>query len=393
MRQFNKTKVFLGKLIDKLLIVVFAFWKVFSHKELSTERSPVNRIIIFEFFLLGDLMMATSTLRAIRRGFENSKITLLAAPFAKDLKGNIPWVDKLITFRCPWSPMFRDYSLQSFKDAWKTLTRLRTDKYDLAIDLRGDFRNILFMYLTGAKRRVGYDITGGGCLLTDVVPFEKHKYRHQLEGNLAIARYLNCRIISPYPQLSIPPKDKQWARNFLLQYRMESFPMIGIHPGAREANKLWETDKWAKLIGCIVSSYNAKVLVFYAGKEKEIVKQIRNLACYPDSVVPISAPLPSFIALVNQLDLLIGLDSGPVHIAAAVGTPSVVLFGPKEPSLSQPYSTETKVVMKPNFSCRPCGIRCIRDRNECMRSISVDEVFAQVTKFLQSNTEQLNRSD
>ena len=117
-------------------------------------------------------MMATSTLQAIRRGFENSKITLLAAPFAKDLKENIPWVDKLITFRCPWSPMFRDYSLQSFKDAWKTLTRLRTDKYDLAIDLRGDFRNILFMYLTGAKRRVGYDITGGGCLLTDVVPFE-----------------------------------------------------------------------------------------------------------------------------------------------------------------------------------------------------------------------------
>jgi lipopolysaccharide heptosyltransferase II len=342
----------------------------------------MKKIVVFEYYYLGDLVMATPALRALRGRFPDAEIDLVAPSSAHGMNRHFPWIDKIIPFRSPWTSdrlPFASMVLSTFR----LLNRLRGSRYDMAIELRGDLRNILLAYLSGAKRRVSFGITGGEYLLTDVVPYDDEFLKHQLEGNLEVVRFLGCDTSENFPELAVVPDAERSVAAFLEKHPK---PVIGIHPGASKKNKLWEVGKWAQLVDRMIVDLDATVMILHdpSNEESELAGTIRHLVASDNRCVPYCGTISHLISMIHHLDLLVALDSFSSHIAASVGTPFVTLFGPQNPQLTRPYHYNGRIAFIEDVACRPCGTRCIHgDDNRCMKEISLDKVWHLVTKVWQ----------
>jgi heptosyltransferase II len=253
----------------------------------------------------------------------------------------------------------------------------------MAIEMRGDLRNILLAYPSGAKRRVGFGITGGEYLLTDVVPYDDEFLKHQLEGNLEVVRFLGCDISENFPELALDPEAERSVAAFLEKHPK---PVIGIHPGASRKNRLWDVGNWARLVDRIIENLHATVIVLHGPSDEEcaLAGKIRGLVSSNHRCVPYCETISHLISMIHHLDLLVALDSFSSHIAPSVGTPFVTLFGPQNPQLTRPYHFNGSIAVVEEMPCRPCGARCIYgDNNRCMKELSLDKVWHLVIKVWQ----------
>jgi len=379
MRRFNPKHLTLARLIDPLLGILALGWRRFGASPPGAD-AEVWRIIVFEFFFLGDLIMATPALRALRRRFSRAEIVLLAPTAAVGLKRNLPWIDRLVTFDCPWSA--HRYDPRTLWQAVRVVRRLRRERWDLAIELRGDLRNICLAALIGARRRAGFATTGGSRLLTDIVPYDDSLLKHQLEGNLEVVRHLGCDVSENLPELAQQENDDLAAER---EFRVLSMPVIGVHPSAGRDNRLWESAKWAQLVDRLVAEFEASIVILHgpSQRDRELAREIYDRTGRKERCRLLSPSLTNLVALVRRLDLLIALDSAPSHIAAATATPFVSLFGPQTPDLTRPYHFSGRVVVKDGFPCRPCGIRCAYGiDNRCMKAITVEDVLGAARDLL-----------
>lgn len=378
MRWFNQEKLANGRHLDRMLRAGFRLSSLFSSKSLPEPR-PVRSIVVFEPYYLGDLIMATPALRALRKRFPGAVIDLVAPRPAKDLEGHFPWIDRIVPFRCPWTS--ERVSLPSMiGDTLRLLRDLRGKRYDMAIDLRGDMRNIMLAYLSGAKRRVAFDITGGEYLLTDPVPYDDRFLKHQLEGNLEVARFLGCDTSENLPELALDPRAEASVAAVL---EGRPGPTIGIHPAASKRNKSWETGKWGRLACLMIERLSATVIVFHgpSREEADLAADIRALSRSGDRCVLYGGTVSQLISMIGRLDVLVALDSFASHVAAAVGTRFVTIFGPGQPSLTRPYRFGGDIVLVEDVPCRPCGATCrFGEDNRCMKEISVEDVWSRVAR-------------
>lgn len=375
MRSLTPKRQAVARLIDFILRPLFFF---LPQHTTGQERSGevVKKIIVFEFFFIGDLIMATPVLKALRKKYPDAEITLLAPPSASGMKPNFPWIDGIVTFHCPWSS--HQYGYRSWIATLKLIRYLRSFQWDLAVELRGEILNLLLAFLINARMRIGFALTGGKYLLTDVVPYDDTFLKHQLEGNLEVVRHLGCDISENLPEVMTDQESERTAEDYL---RFLKRPIIGIHPCASNSNKLWENQKWAQVIDMIVIDNHATAVLLYGAneKDKEIALEIYHQISSKDQCLLFSQSLSNLIALIASIDLLIAMDSAASHIAAAVKTPFITLFGPQLPELTRPYHFGGRIIVKEGFDCRPCGRQCINGAdNRCMKAIEVEDVLKQV---------------
>lgn len=345
----------------------------------------VKNIIVFEFFFIGDLIMATPVLKALRNKYPDAEITLLAPPSASGMKPNFPWIDRIVTFHCPWSS--HQYDCRSWIETFRLIRYLRSFRWDLAIELRGDILNLLLAFLIKARRRIGFALAGGEYLLTEVVPYDDTFLKHQLEGNLEVVRYIGCDVSENLPELVVDIDSSRTVQSYLKHLKR---PIIGVHPCTSNPNKLWENKKWAQVIDMIIIDNLATVVLLYgpSEKDKEIASEIYSQISSKGQCLLFSQSLSSLIALIAQIDLLIAMDSAASHIATAVRTPFITLFGPQDPELTRPYHFIGRIIIKEGFDCRPCGRQCINGRdNRCMKAIEVQDVLKQVNDLLRGGEE------
>lgn len=331
--------------------------------------------LVVEPWGIGDVVLSTALLRALRTNFPDASITLLAKSHAQQLLEHSGLVDQIVAFDFPWTAFTGKLSPTRYvpKEFRDLIRRLRAHDFDVSLDARRDIRTNVITYLAGARRRIGYDFGGGAHLLTDVLPSGMQN-DHKISDWLALLGPLGIERNDGFsPSLTVTESEKELARRRLgaLGWSTESV-IVGIHPGASRVVRHWDAHKFASVIDRLVNNLKVHVLLF---EEKE--GDSAEIA--PRNRVPrIQSDLRGFMALASQCELLLCSDSGPMHIASALGVPVTALFGPQRREWYGPRGNLDTVVQVDEMPCRPCFDACIFATPHCMEGITVDAVFLAI---------------
>jgi ADP-heptose:LPS heptosyltransferase len=380
MKHFNKNKQFWSKCVSSVLSFGLKPW--LSTKRFCTH-SP-SSILIFDFHLIGDIVLLTPLLIELRRKNPRARIGLVAGPWAQKLLENHPKLfDEFYAVTAPW--VTYDYSFSNLGALSKLLLDIRKKDWDWGIEVRGDLRQILLLFLAGAQRRISYDFTGGDFLLTDVVP-DDGKPKHLLDHHIQILRYLYPvdEIGNVVPQLWLSDKEQSAVVDG------KEFRIVGFHPGASLPLRQLPLEKAIELLRCICEIPQTHIHLFQGPNEQAYVSDLlyRVDPSSRGRIHVISVPLRRFVVELAKCDFFIGMDSGAVHIATALGVPVYVIFGPADPVFCRPVGSNVTIVMLPNegVSCRPCDqVHCVHmQAHFCMNALNLESIGSRIRSQLSS---------
>lgn len=311
----------------------------------GAERSPesVRRILVIEPWNIGDVVLATPLLRALRMRYARSEICILAKAHARDLLDGSGLVDEVIVCDLPWTADEKKYRVSGsvIKEMRRLIGVLRERHFDATLDARMDIRSNLLASASGATHRIGYDIGGGGWLLTQALPSDRNG-SHKIDDWLSLLDPMPGGAASPVgrgrevPTLAIAEEERAVARGHLSRIGAVRSPMIGYHPGGSHAGKRWPRERFEKLILELSASLGGSHIVFLGPNEKDPSK-------WPGAIV--SRPtLRQLMAQITCCDVLVCNDSGPMHIADALGVPVVALFEIGNPQWYGPSGSRAIVI-------------------------------------------------
>lgn len=373
----------LALIIHYIIKACFSIYQVltlnyFKEKD-ALEFDQIRRMLIIRTDGIGDVAMSAPAFKALRDIFPNAHITLLAGSWSRDLVEVMLSFNEVIYLDAPWIAKER----KDLKGFIRMIKQLRQKKYDLAIDLRGDFRNIVLMYLLNVKHRLGFNITGCDFLLTHVIPCEEN--HHAVNLCLSLIEHFVPDDKEIYDlSLEVTDADQEFVRGFLkrnsISYGMTEDLIVVIHPGAKWYGRRWKSSCYAQIADALIEEYNAKVVLTGGPNDFELIRDIKNLMTYTPVVTPCNFSLRHFLALLSKSTLFIGVDSGPMHMAAAMHVKVIAIMGPALSEAVGPYGKEHIVVTKQqNYSCSPCSQTiCRMPDNNCVQAVTVEEVWEAV---------------
>lgn len=334
--------------------------------------NPPRRILVVRLDTIGDVLLSEPALAALRARYPNARIDLVAGKGGQSVLAGNPNIDRFITFDAPWHAAWRGQAVDRRAAAaatWSILRRLRRERYDLAIELRGDFRDIVFTTLTGARLTVGNGWRGGGFLLDHDVPVDRDA--HRVDFALGIVGALGAERVSDGPRLYLSAADRAFAREILDEV---AGPRIVLHLGAGFPSKCLPAETFAAVADGLHRNRGAHFVVIGGPDEQSLFDDLATRTSAPLQNLIGRANLRQTAAVIEACDLFIGNDSGPMHLAAAVGTPIVTFFGPSEPHKYRPYTDRHELLEAP-LPCRPCDhVHCIHREYLCMTTIPAGAV-------------------
>lgn len=276
-----------------------------------------------EFWNIGDVVLATPFLAALRERFPGASITLLGQPHAAEILADSDLVDEVITIDIPWTAARRRYDPRRYgRDLRRAISALRKRSFDLAFESRMDPRAKLVLALSGAQRRVAFDYGGCNWLLTDPVPVNGFD-RHRVDDWAALLEPFGGGCALHLPRLVPRALDRAWAKDWLTSHAIgRDTRVIAVHPGASSASKRWPLARFAEVVTEVASWPGTRVVAI-----EDPASYGSELARIP-GVQAIRPTLRQLLALLAEVDVLVGNDSGPMHLAAAAGTATVGVFHP-----------------------------------------------------------------
>lgn len=343
--------------------------------------SSIRSVLALRLDRLGDLVMTLPALAELRKLVPEARIELGVGSWNEELARGLPFVDRLRIIDAPWAAWGK-------RASWSAAARdiQRGERVDLVVDFQGDVRVIALMALTGAPLRAGFGDTGGGHLLTYRGRWDESKSWYRQNVELLGALFPEASFpetIEPYNFLL--PEDRERGRAVFEQMGLDQpvRPLIGIHPSAGRAIKQWEVDKLAALAGRLGEATSGTIVLTGGPSDRELVDRVAQRARIETHRLLVDSGIRSFAAAVERLDLFITGDTGPMHIAHAVGAPNVAIFGPSNPARYGPEGETTKrVVVRQPLYCSPCNMirrpprECAAgEAPECIESITVDQVL------------------
>ncbi|MFQ6082552.1 MAG: glycosyltransferase family 9 protein [Candidatus Aminicenantia bacterium] len=337
--------------------------------------SRINKILLIRLRVIGDIVTTTPAVTVLRKNFPQAFISYVVEfPYLELVEGN-PNINEVIVLdrKSSWSE-FREF-----------IKKIRSSKYDLAIDFHGGPRASLITLLSGAKIKVGFKVKYRNIFYHFKVPRGKENgHYHSVESHLNLIKSLGIRIDKIPPLLLPSPSQQEKERidKFLRDNNLFASKNIVLHISAGNQYREWGIDNLARLVNLFSKKSNLKIILIGNKKDKEIEKELmKKIKFQPLSLVG-QLSLRELRELIAQSDLFIGSDGGPMHIAASTNTPIVVFFGPTIPAIFGPWQAKAKIIEK-EFDCRPCRQKkCIYQDFRCLRTISPEEVYQASLEFL-----------
>lgn len=333
---------------------------------------------------VGDLVMATPALRAVRTEFPDAQITAVLRPYVADVLTGLDLVDQLLR-HAPAGTKRDDGTLSG----WSFGRALRRQKFDLAVLFPNSLRSAWWARVSGARRRVGFARNCRSWLLTDrLIPKPRERPHPVIDEYLRLVEHVGCRNLSRQMELATTAADEHQLQSFWERQRMGTFrdrPVVCLNPGgAFGSAKHWPVASFAELAKRLAHDLGKRVLVLCGPSEKAEAEQIAALAGHP-AVVSLAHERLSLgltKAAVRRAELLITTDSGPRHFAAPFQVPVVTLFGPTHIAWSETYY-DRALHLQLNMDCGPCQQRvCPLQHHRCMRELSVDWVMQAAISML-----------
>jgi heptosyltransferase-1 len=352
-------------------------------------RPPHPRVLVIRCDHIGDAAMATAVLEPIRQALGASRLDVLAAPWAVSIFEGNPTVDEVLTVETPWwlatKGVGRGKRLQAWRPMVSVIKEIQERNYDIGIDLRGDLRQILFFLVFGrCKERISSDRTGGTRLLTGAT--RHNAAGHEVEMNLAVAKLLGVDEASAAldpPPLPEPPAVA--VDEITRVARSRGYITLSVRGTAR--SKGWPASNAAAFIEMVAELGFGTVYV--GGQEdRGIAEEISKLSRVPIAHLAGELSIPESLSVIAGAKATVSVDSGPMHLAALVGTPVVGLFGPTDPRHFGPWTNRREIV---SAVTPPCG--CVQPScavtstgpGACMASIDAKDVLDALDRLLRNS--------
>ncbi len=338
-----------------------------------------RRILIRAANWVGDAIMTTPVIRAVRRNFPDAHITVLAKPWVIPVYENNPHVDDVMVYDAAGRHKMGAGSLRLAKD-------IRQRRFDLAILMQNAFEAALLVFLAQVPVRAGYNTDARTWLLKPAIPLNPAlKKKHLIDYYLGILTGAGLATHGRQMDLCISPSDRDAAVHRLAQIRpLSSKPVLGINPGATGGTaKRWFPDRYAALCQRLAKTYDTQILIFGGPEDRALGERIGAMA--PGCCVNLAGEttLGQAFALIQQCDLFVTNDSGLMHAAAALNIPQVAIIGSTDPVATSPDSPASTIIRVP-VPCAPClKDECPID-HACMDRITVDMVFDTCCRILDS---------
>jgi ADP-heptose:LPS heptosyltransferase len=335
---------------------------------------------------IGDVVLTTPAVRSVRNACPEAFIAYMGDKHAVSLLENNPCLNAIIPY---------DFSRPSFLEQPAAAFRLCGGRFDLVIDFLGNPRSAMLTFLSGAAYRVGPDRKGRGRLYTIRVK-DDGKAKPVIDF---YDQYLRAAGIEPTArktELFLTDDERREARIFLRWLDYENAPLdlerpiIGLHPGATWPAKKWLPARFGELAELIRAKLGFQVLLTAGPDDGETVREVASASMAGIKILP-PLPLRQLAAVISHFKAYVSNDAGPVHIAAALGVPTVGIFGPGEENIWFPYSeADGHQALRKDVPCHPCHLDyCNRkgeEYMECMKLLNVQEVFAAVAKACNHRT-------
>ncbi len=336
-------------------------------------------ILIVKLSAIGDVIHTLPSLVALRYCYPQAHITWVVEEAASDLLMDHPMLDRvLVSRRKRWIRDLKEGPNRgaALREILHFLRTLRDRPYDLVIDFHGLLKSAIFVLLSGGKRKLGYDSLqeGSGFFLNEKIPEDMTK--HAVDRYLDFPRHLGCEISKPEFPIGLQEAHFRSVQALLSEKNIDSSRgYVAVSPVAYWETKLWDEAKFAALCDLIVTDLDLPVV--FTGESREgTIARIRSLMQAPSISVAGGTSLRELAVLYKKASLLLTTDSGPMHLAAAVGTPVVALFGPTSPERTGPYGSGHTIIRR-GLPCSPC-FRKTCETVECMKIITVDEALQAV---------------
>jgi heptosyltransferase-1 len=337
------------------------------------------RILIIRLGAIGDVVHTLPSLAALRRRYPRAYLAwAVERGGATEVLRGSPFLDELIVLDMR---AWRRGMLDSEMRTAMAEARRKLSKFDLAIDFQGLLKSAFLPRLAGINRRIGFDFgalrePAAGLLLTERVQVDDTI--HIIEKNLELVRHLGCRSDDPYGfPIVVDPADEEFAQRLTEQV---SQPFALLNPGGGWATKLWQPEKFGHLADRLRQKYGFHSFITYGPGEEKLAEAAAQGSRFR-AAHQIASSLKEFFALAQRAELFVGGDTGPMHLAAAAGTPVVALFGPSSARRNGPFDPNDIIVERDDLECRVDCYRRKCDHCSCL-NLDLEAVWAGVERRL-----------
>jgi len=367
------------------------------------------RILLIRPDHLGDLLLTTPVLHALKTRVPDASITMMVGPWSSEIVARHPDIDEVITFAFPGFQRAPQKPWTPYVLLFSAAQQLRQGHYDLVINLRPDFWwGAALAYLARIPRRVGYAISPGTPFLTRTLSYPPHQHwtvsaLHLASAGLETLGYAALEepfTPEQYPlQFTPNAEEHRWAAERLGKAGIDAqAPVVVIHAGAGAPVKLWRTQAWSDcantLATCLTGPVPVRIILTGSKDERSMIEEIARGIASPVLLVS-DATVGQLAALLARAQLVLGVDSGPLHLAVAQGTPSVRIYGPTDARIFGPWGpAEQHLVVASTQRCPgcpfiPCGRLDFRPEelaaHPCVRMVTEQEVIAAASQSFRIN--------
>jgi heptosyltransferase-2 len=379
----RKIQGFLYLAVAKMGGIVFFLLRKFKliAPVLPFEKANVKKILILRPDRIGDIILATPSLEAIRDSFPDAYIALLVSTQTRDLVISNPFVNEVIAIRYKGiTGLFRNKGL---------IERLRRRQFDLAVVLYPALWCSLLTFLCRIPHRLGYDFHGNGFLLTIKVPYRCEKeIKHEVDVNLDVLRAIGVEQKRKELHISISETAEKRITSFLNNNQIKpNEKVVIIHPGSFEKYIRWRSSGFAEVADRLNDECGVRVVILGGPNEGEIVNDVIK-KMKKKAIPALGLTIAETTSLIKRANLFIGNSTGPMHMAAALRIPVVAIFGNIHPldcyQKWGPYG-EGHIVVHKDIGCIGCHPADCR-RYRCMEAVTVEDVFkASLTQLKKSS--------
>lgn len=334
----------------------------------------IERILIRATNWIGDAVMTTPALGAVRAAFPGAEIVIAANPLVAELFRHHPYCDRVLVFdkRGPH---------RGVKGLMRFCGLLRRERFDLAILLQNAIEAAVMAFLGGIPRRAGYRTDGRGFLLTHGIPVgESERRLHHTDYYLKMLSALGVAGGDGCLRLECTPEELVWADE-----KLEGGPWVAVNPGAAYGSaKRWVPERFAQVADRLSAESGAKIVLIGGPGETEIGRDIEEaMHSSPLNFIGRTA-VRQMMAILARCRLMVTNDSGPMHVAAAFGVPIVAVFGSTDHTTTSPLARTCRIIRK-QIDCAPCLLRQCPTDHRCMEAISVEDVLCGARELLEGN--------